>query len=326
MNNPLDWLWPLMDAPEAIAVAHVVKSWPAGVHERLLELGFLVQAEDADRVLCPECHGHIEELIASDGPDGTPQFFILCPEVLRAHVPPEARHRWSVNLGVFAGALATTLGLRDRCTELSPSRLWRLGRTTWQGSSRDVMLARGLHWDDAQTFRGTIVRGRKPIIFVAQTKPSDDLWRGRMPPILALSQVATLCDKGIEVDAMEIAAAIQDAEAQAAASGVSVVSEGQLKLMIRQQVKAEAKTGLTDDIFVVAYQQHGSVREAAAFLSRQIGRDVSKDQVHRALKRSGGVQAVLNAENSDSIQRTVASQRRDRQRKFASPTQPPESE
>lgn len=108
------------------------------------------------------------------------------------------------------------------------------------------------------------------------------------------------------------------------ASGVFAVSEVQLKLMIRQQVKAEAKTGLTDDIFVAAYRQHGSVRKAAAFLSQQTGRHVSKDQVHCALKRSGGIQAVLNAEDSDSIQRTVASQRRDRRRKFASPTQPPD--
>ncbi len=110
------------------------------------------------------------------------------------------------------------------------------------------------------------------------------------------------------------------------ASGVFAVSDGQLKLMIRQQVKAEAKTGLTDDIFVAAYRQHSSVRKAAVFLSHQTGRNVSKDRVHRALKRSGGIQAVLNAEDSNSIQRTVASQRRDRQRKFASPTQPPDIE
>jgi hypothetical protein len=110
------------------------------------------------------------------------------------------------------------------------------------------------------------------------------------------------------------------------ASGVSAVSEGQVKLMIRQQVKAEAKTALIDDVFVAAYRQHGSLRKAAAFLSQQTDRVVSKDQVHRAVKRSGGAQAVLNAEDSNSIQRTVASRRRDRQKKFASPTQPPEIE
>lgn len=50
----------------------------------------------------------------------------------------------------------------------------------------------------------------------------------------------------------------------------------------------------------------------APFSTCQAGREVSKDQVHRALKRAGGAAAVLDAEDSDSIQRGVASHRRDR--------------
>jgi len=86
----------------------------------------------------------------------------------------------------------------------------------------------------------------------------------------------------------------------------------QLKLMIRRQVKAEGKTSLADGVFVQAYRYCGSVREAAAFLSRQTGQEVSKDQVQRALKRAGGAVAMLNAEDSDSVERGVASHRRDR--------------
>jgi 3-deoxy-D-manno-octulosonate 8-phosphate phosphatase KdsC-like HAD superfamily phosphatase len=133
-------------------------------------------------------------------------------------------------------------------------------------------------------------------------KPPDDLWRGRIPPILALSQVATLGDKGMDIDASEIVVAIQDAEAKAA-SEMTFVTEEKLKLMIRQQVKAEEKTALTDDVFVAAYRQHGSIRQAAAFLSPQTGQDISKDQVHRVLQRAGGATAVLNTQDSDWIQR-----------------------
>lgn len=50
----------------------------------------------------------------------------------------------------------------------------------------------------------------------------------------------------------------------------------------------------------------------APFSTCQAGREVSKDQVSRALKRAGGAAAVLNAEDSDSVVRGVASQRRDR--------------
>jgi hypothetical protein len=325
MNNPLDWLWPLADAPEPMVAAHVVAAWPTGIHRRLLELGFLVQAADTDRVRCPECHGHTEEVIASDGPGGVPQFYVPCPEVQRARVPASARHQWSVNLTSLTDALATTLGLTGNRTELSSGRLWRLGRTTWQGATRDVMLARGLHWDDAPTVRAAIVRGRKPIVFVPQMKPPDDLWRGRIPPILALSQVATLGDKGMDIEALEIVAAIQDSESKAT-SEMAVVTEERLKLIIRQQVKAEEKTALTDDVFVAAYRQHGSIRQAAAFLSEQTGQNVSKDQVHRALQRAGGAAAVLNTEDSDSIQRPVASQRRDKHGKRMRKAKPTEED
>jgi len=307
MSNALNWLWPMMETPELLVAAHVVAGWPAGVLERLLALEFLVQAADADRVLCPECHTHIEEVIASVGPGELPRFYIPCPEVQRAPVPPEARRRWLVNLARVADALAATLGLTGACVELLPGRLWRLGRATWQGSPREVKLACGLHWDDAETVRAAIARGRKPVVFVPATRPPDDLWRGRMPPILVLSQVATLARRGIELDPLELAAGMQDADERTTAP--PAVSPEQLRLMIRQQVKAEAKTSLTDDILVTAYRQHGSVREAAAFLSQQTGHDVSKDQVHRAVLRTGGAAAVLSAENSESVVRSAPSAR-----------------
>ncbi len=309
MNNALAYLWPLMDAPRPIVAAHIVAAWPAGVHQRLLELGFLVQAADADRVLCPECQGHIEEVIASDGPGGTPRFYVACPEVSRAHVPAATRRQWAVNAPRFAEALAATLKLTGVCTELAPNRAWRLGCTTWQDATRDVVLARGLHWGDAATVRAVIVRARKPIVFVPDAKPSDDLWRGRVPPILALSQVATDCEKGIDVDPLEIAAAIQDAGERVSDSGTIAIGMDQLKSLIRQQVKAEGKTGLIDDILVAAYRQHGTVREAAAYLSRETGQEVSKDQVHRALQRSGGVAVVLNNHDSPSVVRSRPSAR-----------------
>ena len=81
--------------------------------------------------------------------------------------------------------------------------------------------------------------------------------------------------------------------------------------MIRQQVKAEEKTALTDDILVAAYKQHNSMRKAADFLTSETGQTVTKDKVQRAVGRSGGIEAVVSGHDSHSVRRTVASQRRD---------------
>ena len=171
------WRLPPANVHDSQVVDKLLHGWPAGVHERLVGLGLLVRTEDAQRVLCLECHGHVEEIIASDGPDESARLFVPCPQVLRARVPPEARWQWQANFDGLVGALALTLGLAGRPTELLPRRLWRLGRTEWQGRRRDVLFARGLRWEDATGVRSAILRARRPIVFVPQSKPDDDFWK-----------------------------------------------------------------------------------------------------------------------------------------------------
>jgi len=177
------------------------------------------------------------------------------------------------------------------------------------------MFARGLHWGDAAMVRAEIVRGRKPIVFVPQHRPPDEFWRRRVPPVLELGQFTTLSDGQFEVEALAIATAIHDADAAGSSEGLVTVTEQQLKLMIRQQIKAESKAERIDDILIAAYRHHGAYRSAAEYLTKETGRTFSKDAVYRAVQREGGVLAVLNGEDSDSIVRGVASQRRDKKGK-----------
>ncbi len=314
VTDPLEFLWPLADAPDPTVSSHVAESWPAGVREQLVALGVLHEAERAERVRCPECHEHVEEVLAIAGSGGKPRFVIPCPEVLRAEVPSAALRQWRVDHGTLVSALASTLSLTGKSKELVVDRLWRLGRTKWNDQSRDVLFARGLHWEDGASVRATLVRSRKPIVFVPLRRPPDEFWR-TIPPVLVLSQVAMFGDECIDIESMEVAAAIHDADALATSKKDISLTADDLKCMIRQQVKAEGKMNLTDDAFVAAYRQCGSVREAATFLTCETGQDVSKDKVQRALTREGGAAAVLNSEDSDSVVRGVASQRRDKRGK-----------
>jgi hypothetical protein len=127
----------------------------------------------------------------------------------------------------------------------------------------------------------------------------------------------------IDIDTLEVATAIHDTDVRTASAEALSLTREDLQKMIRQQIKAEGKTSLTDDAFIEAYRQCSSVREAAAFLTQETGREVSKDQVYRAIARAGGAAAVLNVRDSDSIVRGVASQRRDKHGKplFQSQTQ-----
>jgi ABC-type Zn uptake system ZnuABC Zn-binding protein ZnuA len=77
-----------------------------------------------------------------------------------------------------------------------------------------------------------------------------------------------------------------------------------------------------DDQLVAAYREHKSYRKAAETLSRQTGVTITKDQVSRAVQRSGGVKVVASVDDSGSVVRTVASHRCDNKRIFPKNREP----
>lgn len=311
--DPLDSLWPLMESPGGVFRSGRLERWPDGVALRLQDLGFLISAGASADVICPECRNHVEEVVVSESPHGV-RFFIGCPEHIRVEVTHEDRLLWTVNSTSVATALASSLRLTGKSAVLLPERCWRLGRTHLRGELRDVLLVRGIKWKDAESIRGYITGARKPIVFVPSGKPAASYWLRRVPPVLALDQVATLGPGGIEIDPLEIMAAIQDAEVTPASDGIPVTTD-QLTVMIRRQIKAEHRTELTDAVFLAAYRQEGSVRKAAEFLTQRTHVEVTKDQVFQAVKRAGGAAEVLNAKDSDSVVRPVASRSRDKKGK-----------
>lgn len=316
----------MLEYQHPIVTNAAIASWPPGIRQKLVDLRFLIPAEHANRVLCPECGQHEEEVVVAEGPGDLPRYFVPCPEVMRAHVSADDLQQWAAHASAIAEALATTLGLSGRCTELAPDRLWRLGRTNWQSESRDLMFARGLHWDDAAAVRAEIVRGRRPIVFVPGRLPPDGFWRRSVPPVLILSQFTSFRDDEIEVEGLAVATAIRDADAAGSTQGLVTVTEDQLKLIIRQQIKAEHKSELTDTVLVAAYRHCGTYRAAAEYLAKQIDQPVSKDVVFRAVEREGGTLAVLNSKDSNSVVRGVASQRRDKRGKNLLQSQPVDEE
>jgi hypothetical protein len=126
-----------------------------------------------------------------------------------------------------------------------------------------------------------------------------------------LGQVTTLGEDGLEVDAADLAARVNEADQRTATVMALPVTPAEQKRTIRQQVKAEMKAQLEDDVLVAAYLESGSCRGAAAALTKRLDKPITKDKVYRAVLRAGGVDAVARTEDSLSVCRSVASQRRD---------------
>ena len=309
MTDALQFLWPAVEAVNPVFSRAAVIRWPNDARTQLVSARLLVPQGSTTRIRCPECgQTHVAKPVPREQPDGKVRFFIPCPRHLRAEVSDRDIQPWAANIAALAQILATALSLGGRSTQLASDRVWRCGRWTYQDMLRDVLFARGLRRKDAVQFRRAITGSHRPIVFVGSETPADDFWQGRIPPLIRLCEVATLDDGQLHIDVAQVVGLVRTADESKDAVSPTL---DQLKLLVRQQVKAEGKMNLRDDWLVSAYKQCGSYRKAAKFLSDESQQTVTKDQVAAAVKRAGGREAVVRGDDSESIVRTVSSRRRD---------------
>ncbi|MFM8574255.1 MAG: hypothetical protein ACKOAU_21860 [Pirellula sp.] len=309
MTDALRFLLPLVDTESLLIRQEHTCRWPEDVLQRLLDAGFLQVTNDAATIRCPECGEHTEEVYCQESDAGPPRFYIHCPVTWRVEIAPDARRQWRVSVPNLVETVSQTMNLKGSPKELLAGRLWRMGRTLWNGTSRDVVFARGLLWNDSQQVRSAIARCSKPILITSRQLKTKIPWRNA-PLALSLDLIASMLDR-FNLDVDEIIAILAERSDNPDKSAIEVPTAEDLKLLVRRQIKAEQKTELTDAVLVQAYLQEGSIRKAAEFLTSQTGHFISKDKVQRAVQRSGGIDSLVDGKDSNSIVRGVASQCRD---------------
>ena len=318
MIEPLTLLWPQIELLRPLFSHDWVQRWPAGALDRLQTAGYVKPAETAQRVICPGCYeGHIEDVVTIEQPNGSYQLFVYCPEVLRAEVSVESLRQWTIDFEKLANTVARSMSLQGKCLSLLPGRLWRLGKATWQGALRDVLLARGLAWKDSTEVVGRIGRSRRPIVLVGKHLPPNGIWGDCRPAVVPLADVASLDGDTLAVDAVVMAAIVADADAAWDDDGGPLLDEQQLRRLLRAQRDSELK----DDVLVAAYKQYGSYRKAADALIAQ-GVETDRWAVERAVRRGGGTAALRRSESSSSVARAQVLQRQGGRRVFRNVDKP----
>lgn len=301
-TDPLEFLWVCFDLPE-VALAK------DRVAQQLVDLGLLVPTASAQYVVCPDCPDrHDEPVELCRRPDGTPGFFIRCPESFRVEIPAEDLLRWTLDFGAIASHLAGALSLGGRLSTLIPQRLWRLGKTSWHGAVREVLLSRMLFEPDAREVQEMCCVGGRPIILIAETPPAPGPISRRNMAMVDLSRVTSLGPGGIKFDPVQMAGLVQDADAAAIANSDAEFADREID-RVRRVVRQAQESQLADDALVVAYRIHGSYRKAADALVEE-GYDTDRWAVERAVKRAGGADAVVFSDSSGSAIRSPPKRRR----------------
>lgn len=309
MTEPLQFLWPGIEAVNPVFTRAAIIRWPAGVHEQLVAAGLLVPQNTATRIRCPECgKTHTATPFARDQPDGSKKIFIPCPGHLRAEVTQRDLQQWAANVESLVGSLAASLSLGGKGTRLGSDRVWRCGRWTYQGVLRDVLFARGLRRNDAIQFRRAITGAHRPVVFVGSEIPDPDFWQGHVRPLIRLKEVAALANGKIEIDVKQVIGLVKAADDLQDNEGAENGKDQ--RKAIRRAVKEEIKSLVSDDALVAAYKKYGSYAKAAAGLAQE-GVETNKWAVERAVKKEGGIKKVMRGDDSESVVRSRSSQRRD---------------
>lgn len=290
--------------------------WPAGSLQLFLKLGILRQSAGGLMASCPSCDdGHVELVAQRPGPDGQPRLYIYCPEQLRLEVSAEMCRSWQVDLDGLASLVSSTMELKGTPKALMPNRLWRLGRIPWEGKTREVVLATRLAEPDGASVAPHIGAGGRTIVLVPRLVPDDRVWLGRVPAVVALERIAELDGDRFMIDGVALLETVAEADALAL-ERVAIPHEQLAAKKVRRHVKTTIESMITNEGLVQAYRVHGSYRKAADALVAE-GHITDRWAVERAVKAVGGPKAVKQDSDSNSVARTVASQSRDRGKKFS---------
>ncbi|MBX3408228.1 MAG: hypothetical protein KF869_15865 [Phycisphaeraceae bacterium] len=304
------------DAPGSLFDHAEVSRWPKGALDDLLRSHLVRPAQTGLTAPCPHCDdGHVETVTVVQSLDDTekPRYFICCPESLKVEIDEAMCRGWAVDLDGLGAALASALAVSTP-KPVVPGRFWRLGRMQLRDTTREVVFAVRLAEDDADALMRHVGTGGRAVVFVPHRLPDRSRWPGRAPAVISLHDVAALVDDNVVLDPQAVIEAIDIADKRAEARG-EVPEEKLTAKRLERGVRKVIENMVSDDALVQAYVTHGSYRKAADALVRE-GQITDRWAVERAVKAKGGPKAVRRETDSGSVSRAVASQSRDRAKKF----------
>jgi len=135
---------------------------------RQLQAANILQATtSAASASCLECGGdHLRHVtFLADKRTGNRRGYISCPECGPVEIAPEQLQRWAVNVPEFLRASFSSGGAAVTLGEPIGNRLWRIGRATWAGRSREVYFVRAFRRFDDRAIVAEMLRRPKSVLF-----------------------------------------------------------------------------------------------------------------------------------------------------------------
>jgi len=202
MDDSLKHFWAVLESPDPTFTASAWNLLAVPVREQLESMG-LVTRRTCSHVTCPVCDDrHQEPVLAFESLSGGSRFAIACPVDGRVELAPDQLWTRSIDVDRVAQEIACSLGLTGKACESVGDRIYFCGYASCKGQRVEIYLARGLHRLDGASLEAKLRKSPLPqLIWVPQTRPSDDLWGADEPPhVLTLSGLTRLDDEGLLIE------------------------------------------------------------------------------------------------------------------------------
>lgn len=168
------------------------QQWSTVDHGALVKLGILRPTDDAEYVTCDACDDpHDAEVI----PDCGHEPRIYCPDVGLYRIRADRLRQWEVDFVTLAHLLFGALGLHGVVQDVTPGRIWLLGRRQVTDRTAEFFLGHGLSRADSLHVLRSAARMQSspaPIVFVPDRLPEHAEWRENGRLLLRLSEWAQL--------------------------------------------------------------------------------------------------------------------------------------
>lgn len=209
MADPLAVVWERIDLPSPLIDGDEALRLRAGHLDRLVSAGLVRETQAAVSVVCDACDlGHVDDVVFVDTPaDAGVRAYIRCPDNGRVQVPLDRLRQWEVDFNGMVRVLAAAIARDGMPEEIVQSRVWFIGKAVFAARSRDVFLARGLSWPDAQAVvaqASRLATSGTPLVLVAGAVPPVGVWNANVPPVLPVSAVLALRDGQIKFDRVHV--------------------------------------------------------------------------------------------------------------------------
>jgi hypothetical protein len=236
-----DWPAPILSIP-----ASTTKT---ADFEQLVKIGLVREGKRQRFMECPSCIDHSDEPLASELPDGTIHFLLVCPNCGGVEVTADDMRVWCIHFSELPGIMAAQLGMREPLV-IVPDSLWKLGQ---YGDVGDIWLVRWLQYPEARDWLPKVPKTPQTILLYLGPPPNFSMLAD-MPQgnIIDASELISVDDAGVHLDMRLVDAALRQGATMSLAADARVFR----KNGDHWQLAFEGKTVVVSHLIGMLYIHH----------------------------------------------------------------------